>query len=115
MNFSIERLTQCRNKLGITKLEASKRCRLSQPAYLRYESGERNPSIHVIEKMAEVFGTSVAYLTGETDNPIPDALTVYRNQEKELFCLIERYRNSDEETKKHILFYIQKLSEDDEI
>ena len=109
--FSIERLIQCRKNLGITKLEASKRCQLSQPAYLRYEAGQRNPSIHVMTKMAEVFGTSVAYLTCETDDPAPDALVVYRDQEKELFYLVERYRNSDAEAKLRLATYMQKLLE----
>ena len=53
-----ERLTECRLKLGITKQEAAKRIQISQPAYLRYEAGSRNPSIQTIEKMAEVFSTS---------------------------------------------------------
>ena len=34
------RLIACREKLGITKQEAAKRMQLSQPAYLRYESGD---------------------------------------------------------------------------
>lgn len=37
------RLIARREKLGITKQEAAKRMQLSQPAYLRYESGERSP------------------------------------------------------------------------
>ena len=50
-----ERLKECRLKLGITKQEAVKRIQISQPAYLRYEAGSRNPSIQIISKMAEVF------------------------------------------------------------
>ena len=50
-----ERLKECRLKLGITKQEAAKRIQISQPAYLRYEAGSRNPSIQIISKMAEVF------------------------------------------------------------
>ena len=49
-----ERLKECRLKLGITKQEAAKRIQISQPAYLRYEAGSRNPSIQIISKMAEV-------------------------------------------------------------
>lgn len=40
-----ERLTECRLRLGITKQEAAKRIQISQPAYLRYEAGTRNPSM----------------------------------------------------------------------
>ena len=47
-----KRLSECRQKMGITKQEAAKRMQMSQPTYLRYESGERSPSIHVIYFMA---------------------------------------------------------------
>ena len=71
-----KRLIHCREKLGITKQEAAKRMNMSQPAYLRYESGERTPSIHIIQVMADVLGTSVAYLTGKSDNPNPDSYLI---------------------------------------
>ena len=43
-----ERLIECRSKLGITKMEAAKRMNLSQPAYVRYENGNRTPSIQTL-------------------------------------------------------------------
>ena len=39
ITLNCERLIQCRKKMGITKQEAAKRMNMSQPAYLRYESG----------------------------------------------------------------------------
>ena len=67
---------------------------------MRYESGERTPSIHVIHAMAEVLDTSVSYLTGKTDNPNPDSYLIKSDTEPELFQLIEKYKNSDMEMKK---------------
>ena len=52
--LNIKRLIECREKNGITKMEAAKRMQLSQPAYLRYESGERTPSIQAINVIANV-------------------------------------------------------------
>ncbi len=101
-----ERLICCREKLGITKQEAAKRMQMSQPAYLRYESGERTPSIHVIQVMADVLGTSVAYLTGESDNPKPDRYIIKSNSEPKLFELIKAYRNVDTETQKRLMTYL---------
>jgi len=101
-----ERLIYCRKKLGITKQEAAKRMQMSQPAYLRYESGERTPSIHVVQVMADVLGTSVAYLTGESDNPKPDSYIIKSNSEPKLFELIEAYRNVDTETQKRLMTYL---------
>ena len=105
------RLISCREKLGITKQEAALRMQMSQPAYLRYESGERTPSIHVIHVMAEILATSVDYLTGHTDNPNPNSYIIKLDTEPELFHLIEKYKNSDLEMKNRLLEYFEKYSE----
>lgn len=105
------RLINCRKNLGITKQEAAKRMNLSQPAYLRYESGERKPSLHVIQFMAHVFGTSVSYLIGESDNPNPDSYLVRIENEPELFNLITTYIHSDSCTKGRLLSYFKMLTE----
>lgn len=106
-----QRLIECRKKLGITKQEAAKRMQLSQPAYLRYESGERTPSIHVIQIMANVLDTSVAYLTNKTDIPTPNSYTIYAETNPELFQFIELYQNSDNSTKNRLMTYLRNLNE----
>jgi len=106
-----KRLINCREKLGITKQEAARRMQMSQPAYLRYESGERTPSIHVIQVMADVLDTSVSYLTGQTDNSNPDSYLIKLDAEPELFQLIEKYKNSDIETRNRLLSYLRKYTE----
>ena len=106
-----ERLIECRKKLGITKQQAAIRMQLSQPAYLRYEYGERTPSIHVIYYMAHVLGKSADYLTGKTDDPNPSSYLINADNEPELFSLIEIYRTSDSNTKERISSYFHKLSE----
>ena len=109
--LNCERLIECRKALGITKQEAAKRMQMSQPAYLRYESGERTPSIHVIHFMANVLGTSADYLTGKTDNPAPKLYLIDASIEPELFSLVEMYNNSDADNRKRLLSYLLNLSE----
>lgn len=109
--LNCKRLIDCRKKLGITKQEAAKRMLMSQPAYLRYESGERKPSIHVIQFMANILGTSVNYLIGKTDNPNPDSYLVKIENEPELFDLITTYVNFDSNTRNRLLSYFHKLTE----
>ena len=106
-----ERLIECRKALGITKQEAAKRMEMSQPAYLRYESGERTPSIHVIYYMANTLGTSAEYLTGRTNNPAPTSYLVKAESDPELFSLIENYYTSDIEFKKRLQSYVHSLQE----
>ena len=105
-----QRLIACRKKLGITKQEAAIRMKLSQPAYLRYESGDRVPSIHVIYYMAHVFGTSADYLMGKTDDPNPDVYFIFKQEKSDLFDIIDAYHKSDNNTKNRLLTYLQALS-----
>ena len=109
-----ERLIECRKKLGITKQQAAIRMQLSQPAYLRYESGERTPSIHVIYYMAYILGTSADYLTGKSDDPTPNSHYIFETETPELFSLIEKIKNCDSDTQKRLLAYFQMISEQKE-
>lgn len=105
-----ERLIECRKKLGITKQQAAIRMQLSQPAYLRYESGERTPSIHVIYYMAHILGTSADYLTGKSDDPTPNCHYIFEEEKPELFTLIDNVKNCDSDTQKRLMAYFQKMS-----
>ena len=109
-----ERLIECRKKLGITKQQAAIRMQLSQPAYLRYESGERTPSIHVIYYMAHILETSADYLTGKTDDPTPDCHYIYEAEKPELFSLIDKVKHCESETQKRLMAYFQMISEQKE-
>ena len=106
-----ERLIECRKKLGITKQQAAIRMQLSQPAYLRYESGERTPSIHVIYYMAHILGTSADYLTGSSDDPTPNCHYIFEEDKPGLFSLIDKVKNCDSETLERLMAYFQKISE----
>ena len=61
--------------------------------------------------MADVLGTSAAYLTGKTDNPNPDSYLIKSDTDPEFFYLIEKYRHSDIEFKNRLLAYLQKITE----
>ena len=102
-----ERLTECRERLGISKNEAAKRIGVSQPAYLRYESGERVPSIQVIKEIANVLHTSSDYLLGKTDSPNITAYVITREETPELFMMLERYYQAEDEQKKRLLAYLK--------
>ena len=110
MNLIIERLIECREKKGLSKQETAKRVGLSQPAYLRYESGERTPSLHVIKEIAKVLQTSADYLIGISDNPDRTIIEINRNDDKDLFAIIELASGFDTEQKKRLLAYAEKLS-----
>lgn len=104
------RLIECRQKLGITKQEAAKRIQVSQPAYLRYEAGQRNPSVQVITKMAEVFSTSVDYLIGKTEESGADSILIESKKTPALFALNEKCKNLDDAQIMRLLAYIEKIT-----
>ena len=93
VSLNIFRLKECREKLGISKLEAAKRMQLSQPAYLRYEAGTRIPSIQTITVIANVLNTSVEYLTDQSDDPMPVSYTISKTANPELFEIINICKN----------------------
>ena len=105
--LNTERLKECREKLGISKLEAAKRINVSQPAYVRYESGQRNPSIQVINEMAIAFGTSVDYLTGESDSNLQDTFVISRDSD--LFEIVSSYESLKEKQQRRLLEYFKKM------
>lgn len=107
--INIERLKKSREKLGISKQEAARRINVSQPAYLRYESGQRNPSIQVINEMAIAFGTSVDYLIGLADIDSPETLVVSKSNEPDLFEIVSSYKKLDDSQKKRLLAYASRL------
>ena len=102
------RLTECRERLGLSKRETAKRMNMSQPAYLRYESGERTPSIHVVQTMADVLSTSVDYLLGNTNDNSPDSFLIRYSDDPILFKIIQNYKN-DESTRERLMAYFNKL------
>lgn len=96
--------------MGISKMEAAKRMQLSQPAYLRYESGARTPSLQTLYVIAKVLNTSVEYLTEQSDDPEPVSYTISKAEAPELFELISKCKNSNDNALRRMIAYAEKLS-----
>ena len=109
MKLNIVRLSECRKNIGISKQEAAKRIGVSQPAYLRYESGERDPSAQVIKEIARVLNTSVDYLVGSNDFSTPDTIEVDKKTNEELFQIVSFCSQMDRSQQERLLAYIKKL------
>lgn len=109
IKLNVERLIECRLKLGITKQKAAKLIQVSQPAYLRYEAGTRIPSIQTISKMAEVFSTSTDYLIGKTNESRPNKSIIEKDKNPSLFLLAETCKNLNESQLKRLINYANEL------
>ena len=63
------RLKELRKKKGISQLRLATDLNTTQNTISRYETGEREPGIDELIKIAEYFNVSVDYLIGRTENP----------------------------------------------
>lgn len=62
-----ERLKELRQSKGYTQAYCSKILGLTRNAFTNYELGIREPSLEVLLKIRELFGTTCDYLLGVTD------------------------------------------------
>ena len=63
------RLKEIRRSKGISQLKLAMDLNTSQNTISRYETGEREPGIMELIKIADYFNISIDYLLERTDNP----------------------------------------------
>ena len=63
------RLKELRKKKGISQLRLATDLNTTQNTISRYETGEREPGIDELIKIADYFNVSVDYLLARTENP----------------------------------------------
>ena len=72
MNISLgEKLKKLRKGKGMTQHEIADAIPISFSTYRRWEKNERPPELPMLSRLSNLLETSVAYLSGETDNPAP--------------------------------------------
>jgi transcriptional regulator with XRE-family HTH domain len=63
------RLKQIRKAKGISQIKLAMDLNTNQNTISRYETGEREPGISELIKIADYFNVSIDYLLERTDNP----------------------------------------------
>ena len=63
------RLKEIRKAKGISQLKLAIDLNTNQNTISRYETGEREPGITELIRIADYFNISVDYLLGRTENP----------------------------------------------
>lgn len=63
------RLKEIRNSKKISQLKLAMDLNMNQNTISRYETGEREPGINELIKIADYFNISVDYLLERTNNP----------------------------------------------
>ena len=104
-----ERLKSAREQLNLSKAEASRRIGLTAASYVRYEAGDRCPSPQVIQSIADKLETSVAFLSGETDDISPDIICIQKSDTPILFEFVKKIQKTDITTLQRLLSYYNRL------
>ncbi len=63
------RLKELRKKKRLSQLKLAMDLNMTQNTISRYETGEREPGIAELIRIADYFHVSVDYLIGHSDNP----------------------------------------------
>jgi transcriptional regulator with XRE-family HTH domain len=63
-----DRLKALRQKSNLTQKELGEKIGLTNKTISNYEKGDRQPNNEALLELARLFGVSVSYLLGETDN-----------------------------------------------
>ena len=63
------RLREIRKSKGISQLKLAMDLNTNQNTISRYETGEREPGINELIKIADYFNVSIDYLLERTNNP----------------------------------------------
>ena len=65
------RLRDLREDADLTQKQVAKYLGMSQTGYSKYETGENDVPVAILEKLADLYHTSVDYLLGRTDQRKP--------------------------------------------
>lgn len=63
-----DRLKECRKEKGYTQDEVAIYCDITEKTYQNYELRTREPKLEILIRIADIFGVSLDYLVGRTDN-----------------------------------------------
>ena len=62
-----ERLRECRKEKKYTQGQVAIYCDITEKAYQNYELMTREPKLEILVKIADLYGVTLDYLVGRTD------------------------------------------------
>ena len=71
MAVKYQRLRDLREDHDMTQAEIAQKLGMKQPQYFRYEQGYRDIPTDILIMLADLYNTSIDYILGRTDNPLP--------------------------------------------
>ena len=87
-----EKIRRLRTAHGITQVELAHRLGVSKQSVSNWESNNIQPSIELLEKIADLFGVTTDYLLGREDLQVLDVSGLTAQQVAHLQMLVEDLR-----------------------
>lgn len=69
--MNIDRLKEIREDKGLYQTDIAKKLNIKQQQYSEYEIGKRLIPINYLSDLADIYGVSIDYLIGKTDERKP--------------------------------------------
>lgn len=69
--MNIDRLKEIREDKGLYQTDIAKKLNIKQQQYSEYEIGKRLIPINYLSELADIYGVSIDYLIGKTDERKP--------------------------------------------
>ena len=69
MSIFADRLKECRKNMSKTQRDVAYDLGITANAYQSYETGNYEPKMGTLNKLADYFDVSIDYLAGRSDNP----------------------------------------------
>ena len=103
---SIERLIETRKKKGFSQKYVALSVGVAPSIVSRWESGLKSPSRESYAKLADLYGVTVDYLLGRSDEEMPVTSEGLSNDELKL---LQDYRSLNPEGQEKVIGYIDDL------
>ncbi len=87
-----ETIKKIRKEKGITQINFSRKCGISQTYLSQIENNERNPTIDILERISnalEIPYPVLSFLSITEDNVPEEKKEIYKRMEKVMFGLVE--------------------------
>lgn len=113
-----DRLSLLRTQKKMTQEDLANKIGIARTTYAMYEQGNRNPDYDTLQKLADVFGVTRAYLLGDTD--IPNSNESVDEEIKKLMedpdftAAFKDMPGNPEEAKKDLIGFMKFWKEQDE-
>lgn len=102
MNVLSKRLKEARKRAGLKQIEAAKKLGISNGTLSGYERNYRDPDTEMLNKMADLYGVTVDWLMGRSQDPqmTADQYKKYNRYAEQIVAAIEEI--TDNKLKKEI-------------